>query len=69
MNTGRALLQEMYERPRQRANVAMMASLDALKKIYGPQEGLLAMARQAGLALINSSTSAKQQIMKVAMGL
>ena len=47
----------------------MMASLDALKRIYEPQEGFLAAARQAGLALINRSTMAKQQIMKVAMGL
>ena len=61
--------QRTYERPRQRANLAMMASLDALKRIYGPQEGLLAVARQAGLTLINNSTYAKQQIMKVAMGL
>lgn len=59
----------MYERPRQRANVAMMASLDALKRIYEPQEGLLANLRQAGLSIINRSTMAKQQIMKVAMGL
>ena len=47
----------------------MMASLDALKRLYGPQEGLLAMTRQAGLMLINNSVYAKQQIMKVAMGL
>jgi 2-polyprenyl-6-methoxyphenol hydroxylase-like FAD-dependent oxidoreductase len=59
----------MYEAPRQRANVGMMTALDSLQKVFQPQEGWLAQTRAAGLGLINSSTLAKQQIMKYAMGL
>lgn len=61
--------QELYERPRQRANLAMMSGLDSLSRIYQPQGGLMAGVRSLGLGLINSSRTAKQQIMKYAMGL
>lgn len=46
-----------------------MASLDALKRVYEPQDGWLAKAREAGLTLIGNSNFARSQIMKVAMGL
>ena len=61
-------LQELYERPRQRANVSMMTALDSLQRVFKSQSGLLASARGVGLQLINMSPTAKQQIMKYAMG-
>ena len=59
-------VQEMYEAPRQRANLAMMSALDGLQRIYKPQEGLLASIRSLGLGVVNSSSTMKQQIMKYA---
>lgn len=67
--SGFDLQQEMYEQPRQRANLAMMSGLDSLSWIYRPQKGFVAGLRGLGLGLINSSSTAKQQIMKYAMGL
>lgn len=64
-----ASLQEHYEAPRQRANLAMMAALDGLSRVYRPQGGLLASARGLGLGLVNALPGAKQQIMRYAMGL
>ena len=63
------LLQEYYEMPRQQANQRMLTACDSLLRLYRPQEGWLANLRQTGLSLINSSTLAKKQIMKYAMGL
>lgn len=59
----------MYETPRQRANVAMQAAIDGLKRIFTPQAGPVAGLRNLGLDLLNSNQLAKQQIMKYAMGL
>ena len=65
---GSGCLQEHYERPRQRANVSMMAGLDLLKRLFTPQEGLLANMRNLGLDTVNIMPAVKQQIMKYAMG-
>lgn len=62
------LPQDEYEAPRQRANVAMAAALDGLGRIFKPQSGPVAALRSAGLDLLNASGSAKQQIMRYAMG-
>ena len=58
----------MYERPRQRANVQMMAALDSLHRVFLPQEGPLASLRGLGLGLINASSMLKQPIMRFAFG-
>ncbi|KAK9834120.1 hypothetical protein WJX84_000985 [Apatococcus fuscideae] len=63
-----SFLEEHYERPRQRANVSMMAGLDLLKRLFTPQEGLLANMRNLGLDTVNIMPAVKQQIMKYAMG-
>lgn len=46
----------------------MMTALDSLKRVFEPQEGLLASLRGLGLDLINNSGMMKKQIMKYAMG-
>lgn len=61
-------LVETYETPRQRANVAMMTALDSLGRVFMPQSGTAASIRSAGLAVLNASGPAKQQIMRYAMG-
>lgn len=58
----------MYEGPRQQENAAMMTALDSLKRVFEPQDGLLASLRGFGLDLINGSGAMKRQIMKYAMG-
>ncbi|EIE24634.1 flavin-dependent monooxygenase [Coccomyxa subellipsoidea C-169] len=63
-----ALLEEMYEQPRQRENGMMMMALDSLKHIFAPQKGLLASIRGLGLDLINGTPALKERIMKYAMG-
>jgi 2-polyprenyl-6-methoxyphenol hydroxylase-like FAD-dependent oxidoreductase len=62
-------MQDMYERPRQQENAAMMTALDSLKRVFEPQDGLLANLRGLGLDLINGSGVIKRQIMKYAMGI
>lgn len=61
-------LQEQYERPRQQANVTMMGGLDILKRLFTPQQGLLASMRNLGLNTVNASPMMKKQIMSYAMG-
>ena len=61
-------VQDMYESPRQQENAAMMTALDGLKRVFEPQEGLLASLRGLGLDMINGSGVMKRQIMKYAMG-
>ena len=61
--------QEMYERPRQQANVAMMGALDGLQRVFAPQGGLFASVRGLGLDLLNASPPIKTRIMRHAMGL
>ena len=68
MSWGGALSQEMYERPRQRANGAMMAALDGLKRTFTPQTGPFARLRGIGLDIINGTPALKQRIMSYAMG-
>ena len=48
--------------------MAMMAALDGLKRVFGPQRGPIAGLRGAGLSLINAAPQIKQQILKYAMG-
>ncbi|CAK0761411.1 hypothetical protein CVIRNUC_002857 [Coccomyxa viridis] len=62
------LLQEMYEAPRQSENARMMTALDSLKRVFAPQDGLLASLRGLGLDLLNGSGVIKRQIMRYAMG-
>ena len=50
------------------ANVAMMAALNGLQQVFGPQSGPVAVLRGAGLGIINATTPLKQQILKYAMG-
>ena len=59
----------MYEAPRQRANGAMMAALDGLKRAFTPQAGPLATLRGIGLDVINGTPALKQRIMSYAMGI
>ena len=47
----------------------MMTALDGLKRIFEPQDGLLASLRGLGLDMINGSSGMKRQIMKYAMGI
>ena len=62
-------LQDLYEAPRQRANAAMAAALDGLRRVFQPQEGALASLRGLGLDIINSTPALQRGIMKYAMGL
>ena len=62
------MFQAEYEAPRQRANVAMMAVLDGLKRVFEPQRGLFAGLRGAGLSVINAAPPIKKQILRYAMG-
>ncbi len=61
-------VQDMYESPRQQENASMMTALDGLKRVFEPQDGLLASLRGLGLDMINGSDVMKRQIMKYAMG-
>ncbi len=61
-------MQEMYEAPRQSENARMMTALDSLKRVFAPQDGLLASLRGLGLDLLNGSGVIKRQIMIYAMG-
>ena len=61
-------LQDMYETPRQQENGAMATALDSLKRVFEPQDGMLASLRGLGLDLINGSGVMKKQIMRYAMG-
>lgn len=61
-------MQDMYERPRQRANVTMMGALDSLKRVFAPQNGLLAAARGLGLDALNAFPVVKTRVMQYAMG-
>ena len=68
LSCDRVWAQEMYERPRQAANTRMASALDGLKRIYEPQQGLLAAARGLGLDVLNASPGGKARIMQYAMG-
>ncbi len=46
----------------------MMGGLDLLKRLFTPQQGLLASVRNFGLDAVNATPAVKQQIMKYAMG-
>jgi len=63
-----AILQSEYEAPQQKANLAMMAALEGLKRVFAVQAPALAGARSLGLQLINASPELRQGIMKYAMG-
>lgn len=58
----------MYEAPRLRANMAMGATLDVLKRVFEVQTGLVAETRNVGLGLLNASGDLKNRIMRFAMG-
>ncbi|KAK9816974.1 hypothetical protein WJX72_007658 [[Myrmecia] bisecta] len=62
------LLEGQYERPRQRANTAMMAAIDSLKHVFTPQSGPLASLRGLGLDVVNLTPAVKGRILSYAMG-
>ena len=61
-------MQDMYERPRQAANMRMASALDGLKRVFEPQQGLLALARGLGLDVLNAMPGGKARVMQYAMG-
>ncbi|CAD7704654.1 unnamed protein product [Ostreobium quekettii] len=63
------LLQTTYEQPRLKANLAMMAALDALKRAFGVQSELFAQMRNLGLDVLNAAKPIKNRVMQYAMGL
>lgn len=63
-----SLLQRRYEAPRQRANMMMIAALEALWRGFGVQLGVAGAARSAGMGLLNSVGPVKNRIMQFAMG-
>ena len=66
---GDVLLLREYERKQQRKNLAMMAGLDGLQKVFSLQLGPFAAVRNLGLDLVNASAPLKKEIVTIAMGL
>eukprot|EP00850_Spirogloea_muscicola_P016182 SM000129S26169 [mRNA] locus=s129:383717:387222:- [translate_table: standard] len=58
-----------YDFERRRANVAMMAALDGLHRVFKVQWGPFSVARNLGLAAVQFSGPLKRQFMRVAMGM
>eukprot|EP00850_Spirogloea_muscicola_P023531 SM000364S13666 [mRNA] locus=s364:25209:37138:- [translate_table: standard] len=58
-----------YDFERRRANVAMMAALDGLHRVFKVQWGPFSVARNLGLAAVQFSGPLKRQFMRVAMGI
>uniref|UniRef100_A0A6S8MSN8 Ubiquinone biosynthesis monooxygenase COQ6, mitochondrial n=1 Tax=Dunaliella tertiolecta TaxID=3047 RepID=A0A6S8MSN8_DUNTE len=62
-------LQDLYEKPRQAANLAMTAALDGLFRTFGIQAAPFAAARNLGLNLLNAAAPLRTSVMRIAMGL
>ena len=62
-------MQTTYEQPRLKANLAMMAALDALKRVFGVQGEPFAHMRNLGLDVLNAVKPVKNRMMQYAMGL
>jgi hypothetical protein len=63
------LLRDAYEAPRRRANLGMMAALEALQRLFCAGGGALGAARAAGLGAVNAAGPVRDQLMRYAMGL
>lgn len=61
-----AMLEQQYEQPQKKVNSAMIAAMEAIKVVFGPQEGPVAGLRSLGLDLINQMPALKQTIQRVA---
>lgn len=58
-----------YERWRKGENLAMIATMDGFKRLFGSSQPALKWLRNIGLGLTNSTTPIKNLIMRQAMGL
>ncbi len=58
-----------YERWRKGHNTNMLALMEWVKNIFVPQTGLLALARNVGLQLVNEANMLKNFMMRIALGL
>lgn len=65
---GRLAALRRYERRRKGDNLAMMAAVDGLKRLFGSEDAPLRFVRNLGLKLTDSSGPVKQLIMRRAMG-
>lgn len=58
-----------YQRRRKGDNLAMMASMEGFKRLFGGRAPALRWLRNAGLRRVNSTAALKQLLMRQAMGL
>lgn len=65
---GDAVVLRRYERWRKGHNVAMMGVVDGLKRLFGARHEGVALLRRTGLGWVNASATARQQIVRAAMG-
>ncbi|MEL7447631.1 MAG: UbiH/UbiF/VisC/COQ6 family ubiquinone biosynthesis hydroxylase [Pseudomonadota bacterium] len=65
---GDPVVLRQYERWRKGHNVAMMGSLDVLKRLFGARHEGVALLRRAGLGLVNGNRFAREQFVRAAMG-
>ena len=66
---GSPRLLRRYEQARQPANLAMLAGLTALHRLYGAEAGPLRRLRNVGLGALNGLGPLKARIAATAMGL
>ena len=69
LNPGSIAVLERYQRRRKGANLAMMAGMDGLKRLFSETTLPVRWARNSGLRWLDKSKMLKRQIMKRAMGL
>ncbi|MEW5305132.1 MAG: hypothetical protein WDW36_007693 [Sanguina aurantia] len=63
------VLQELYQDPRQAANLSMAATLDTLQRVFRVEGSPFALLRSLGMGALNVSGPVKDRIMRYAMGL
>jgi 2-polyprenyl-6-methoxyphenol hydroxylase-like FAD-dependent oxidoreductase len=66
---GDVFLLQKYDKMRKSKNMAMMSSLDALHRIYGTQDSVLALVRGLGMLGLNNMALLKNSVARFAMGL
>jgi 2-octaprenylphenol hydroxylase len=69
LSPGSIAVLERYQRRRKGANLAMMAGMDGLKRLFSETTLSVRWARNSGLRWLDKSKMLKRQIMKRAMGL
>jgi len=69
LSPGSIAVLERYQRRRKGANLAMMAGMDGLKRLFSETTLPVRWARNSGLRWLDKSKMLKRQIMKRAMGL